>query len=190
MDDIKTDLNDFNQLHPNRKLAVFGVFLFLFIVAILVGIYFTAFKNGASKTADTEVVNNNGNAVLTLAPDAETIKVGDTTTVSILIDGEAVPGVDIAIEYDPASVVISNVKNGDVFEDIIYEANEDGLLSLSSAVLDNDPSLLKTGTLFTFDVEALTAGEHELTFNTTYTKASNAGENRLKSATGVTIIAE
>ena len=103
MDNIQKDVQDFNNLHPNRKLAVFGIVLFIFVLSILVGVYFTQSKgtdNNSDAMTDKDVTSDAGTTTLSLVPASETVKVGEQVKVSVMLSGAAVPATDIVINYD------------------------------------------------------------------------------------------
>ncbi len=191
MDNINQDVQDFHKLHPNRKLAVFGIILFVFIISILIGVYFSKGSfNIGNETTETTIENPEGTTNLTLVPSSETVAPGETITVSVMLDGDAVQAVDVAINFDPALFAASEVTNGDVYDDILRQSVENGQVLVSAAVSPSNPDALNTGELFSFTLEALDAGSTELTFDTDLTITAKNGTNTLQSAQGVTVTAQ
>lgn len=192
MDNINKDVQDFHKLHPNRKLAVFGIILLVFIISILVGVYFSrgSFKFGSQQTTESTISNPEGTTNLTLVPSAESVAPGESITVSVMLDGDPVQAVDVAVNFDPALFAASDITNGDVYGDILRESVENGQVLVSAAVAPSNPDDLKTGELFSFTLEALDAGSTELSFDTDLTITAINGSNTLQSAQGVTITAQ
>lgn len=189
MDNIQTDLKDFNQLHPNRKLAVFGIILFVFILSIFIGVYFS--KSRTQTTTETETPAPTGAVTattgLTLVPSAETVAVGDQIKVSVMLEGEAVQAADVVVKYDPTIFTASTVTNGTAFESIVREEIKDGTVSITAAVSPTAANDLKTGEVFSFTLTALKAGSTELSFDPELTITAKNGVPTLKNAQSVTV---
>ena len=191
MKDVQKDVQEFQNLHPNRKLAVFGIILLVFIISILVGVYFSKGSfNVGQQGPEESVTNPEGTTTLTLVPSAEMVETGESITVSVMLDGDPVQAVDIAVNFDPALFAASNIVNGNIYSDIIRESVENGQVLVSAAVDPNDPDALTTGELFSFTLEAVEAGSSELTFDSELTITAKNGSNTLQSAQGVTITAK
>lgn len=189
MDDVKKDINEFQNLHPNRKLAVFGIVLFVFVLSIIVGIYFSRMSDRAGQDNRQQPEVELGASKLMIVPEAEAVAVGDTITVSVMIEGEAVPITDVVISYDPEVFAASDVANGSVYDSIIRESIENGQIMVTAAVSPSNPDLLRTGEIFTFTLEALKPGTSELTFITDdslkdTTIAAKDGRNTIENAEG------
>lgn len=189
MENVQKDIKDFSNMHPNRKLAVFGIILFVFILSILIGVYFSRNQSSTESTdqverAVTEVTS------LSLVPSSETVAVGETVTVSVMIDGEAVQAADIAVDFDPAVFTASAVTNGDVFDSIVREEITDGTVSITSAVSPTAASELNTGEIFSFTLEAVAAGSSELSFDPELTITAKNGLNTLQETQNIVITAQ
>lgn len=201
MDTLTKDLQDFNKLHPNRKLAVFGLVLFAFVLSILVGIYFSQMKKAGAPSAGTSETQENSNktTMLTLVPSAETVKVGDTVKVSVMLDGEAVPATDIIITYDPSYFAVADrdIVVGTAFKSLPYKKVQNGKIAASAVVDLNNTSDVKTGEVLSFTLEALKSGSSPLGFDINTkddvqkTITSRVGGiDTLKSAQGITVTIE
>lgn len=188
MDNVQTDLKDFNKLHPNRKLAIFGIILFVFVVSILVGIYFT--QNKGTLLNETPVEEIQAGTNLSMVTSSDSVAVGETVTVSVLLEGEAVQAVDVAINYDPNVFTATEVTNGNVYESIVREELSEGQVSITAAVSPSDPTNFATGELFSFTLEAVGAGSSELQFDPELTITAKNGDNTLQNTQGVTITAQ
>lgn len=188
MDNVQTDIKDFNQLHPNRKLAIFGIILFVFVVSILVGIYFTQNKDGGSNDLVEEQIQAGTN--LSMVTSSDTVAVGETVTVTVILEGEAVQAVDAAVNFDPNVFKATEVTNGNVYESIVREDISDGQVSITAAVSPSNPTDFATGELFSFTLEAVGAGSSELQFDPELTITAKNGDNTLQNTQGVTITAQ
>lgn len=190
MDKLQTDLNEFNKLHPNRKLAVMGIILFVFILSILVGVYFTKSgsqtETGATPTP-TGTATEKATTSLSLVPSASAVKVGDMVKVSVMLDGESVQATDVVVKYDPTLFEASAVVNGTIYESIVREEIKDGMVSVTSAVSPTAVDNLKTGELFSFSLKALKAGAAELSFDPELTITAKNGLNTLKATQSVSV---
>lgn len=191
MDNVKKDINQFNELHPNRKLAVFGIILFVFILSILVGIYYSR-SNGLSPIlqtdTDQEAVEETPETFLTIVPSAESVAVGETVDISVMLDGDAVTVADITVTYDPTVFAApSEVVNGTAFASLVREEIEDGMVSVTATVDTSDISSVSTGEVFSFTLEAIGAGSSELNFDLDKTVTAINGDDTLQNAQGITI---
>lgn len=201
MDNLQKDVQDFNNLHPNRKLAVFGIILFIFVLSILVGVYFTQSKTQMSSSDDLMVEKDAQKAdasatTLSLVPSKESVNVGDTVKVSVMLSGEAVPATDIVVEYDPAYFAVSDadIVIGSAFKSIPFKKVANGKISASALVDLNNPSNVQTGEVMSFSLEALKAGSSKLSFDVETEKdvqktitSKVGGIDTLKNAQGTTI---
>lgn len=190
MDNTSSDINDFHTLHPNRKLAVFSIILFLFVVSVAAGVYVAKNSNMAGKN-NVKVEQQSpdeAKATMTVVSDKQSLKVGESATVSVMIADRAVQVADVALTFDPTLLKVSAVTNGDVYDEINYQdLKTPGMILVSSSVNPSSPDELKTGTVLTFQVQALKAGAAELTFNKEKTLAATGGQNFLSTAEGMTI---
>ncbi|OGK38045.1 hypothetical protein A3F32_01260 [Candidatus Roizmanbacteria bacterium RIFCSPHIGHO2_12_FULL_42_10] len=201
MDALSKDLQDFNKLHPNRKLAVFGLVLFVFVLSILIGMYFSQTNRPGSSNSRAGSQNQvtQKTTMLALVPSAETVKVGSTVKVSVMLDGEAVPASDIVVTYDPAyfAVADKDIQVGTAFKSLPYKKVQNGRIAASAIVDLNSPSDVKTGEVLSITLEALKAGSSPLGFDidtkddVQKTITSRIGGiDTLKSAQGTTITIE
>jgi hypothetical protein len=188
MNNVQTDIKEFNQLHPNRKLAVFGIILFVFILSILVGVYFTRSRTQTGTGTDIAPTGSEvATTTLSLLPSAESVGVGETVTVSVMLDGEAVQATDVVVTFDPKVFKATEVTNGSVFESIVRQELEDGKVSVTSAVSPTATTDLKTGELFSFTLEALAPGSTQLTFDPELTITAKNGINTLQDTQSITV---
>lgn len=199
MENIQKDMQDFNNLHPNRKLAIFGIILFIFVLSILVGVYFTQSK-GSMKTdkgnQNTSAKTAEGTTSLSLVPSTTDVKVGSKVKVSIMLSGEAVPATDIAINYDPAFFALSDadILVGSSFKSIPFKKVMNGKIIISTLVDLSKPTEVSAGEVASFTLEALKSGSSMLSFDTEAEKDVHktitsriGGIDTLKTAQGTTI---
>lgn len=192
MKNVQNDLNEFNQLHPNRKLAIFGIILFVFVLSIVVGVYFS--KKSARMNAGTESPLPTSapaeTTALALVPSAETVKVGDTVTVSVMLSGEAVQATDIFVNFDPAVFKATAINNGEVYESLIRQTMEKDHVGITAGLNPSATDNMKTGEVFSFTLEAIAKGSSELAFDPELTITAKNGLNSLKGTQNVTVSVE
>jgi len=190
--DIKSDVQQFHSLHPNKKLAILGIIFIVTISSIFLGVYLNKNNQQQAPTAQqpSETLPSDqetGSTTLSLSPVATSVQVGEETQVSVLLGKSSVQAVDVVVTFDPTMFEASNIVNGDVYEDMLIKKVEDGKVTVSAAVSPNDPTNLKTGTLFTFSLKALKAGSGQIQFDSKKTITAKNGVNTLGSTTPVTI---
>jgi hypothetical protein len=194
MDDISKDMQDFHALHPNNKLAVLGIILVAFIVAFVVGSYINKNKGMFNKNnpVPTEQTQPSGTdtttrTVLTMTPSVETMKVGESATISVDLTSNPVQASDVVITFDPKMFRASDIVNGNVYEDLLINKIQTGRVTVSAAVSPNAPTTMKTGQMFSFKVTALQAGTGTFIFDPKLTITAKNGVNTLGSVQPVTI---
>lgn len=194
MKTVQNDINQFNELHPNRKLAVFGIILFVFVLSIVVGIYFAKKSSGPTTDTGTPLPTSPANTVATtslaIVPSAQTVKVGEKVTVSIMLDGEAVQASDVVVKFDPAVFVASDIKNGSVYDTVVRQTVGKDSVSFTGAVSPTSVDSLKTGEVVTFTLEAIAKGSSELSFDPELTMTAKNGLNTLKGTQNVMLTVE
>lgn len=190
MQNVQTDIKDFTNLHPHRKLAVFGIILFVFVLSILIGVYFSRSQSGQSNNPTSQPQEVADVTTLSLVPSAESLAVGETITVSVMIDGEAVQAVDAAVTFDPTVFTASQIRNGSVYDNLVREVVEEGQVNITAALSSNDLSSLESGELFSFTLEAIAPGTSEISFDPELTITAKNGLNTLQSTQNVVITAE
>ncbi|MBP9797605.1 hypothetical protein KBC70_00475 [Candidatus Woesebacteria bacterium] len=198
MENVQKDMQDFNNLHPNRKLAVFGIILFIFVLSILVGVYFTQSKGTmkTDRTNPTGTVASSKTTTLSLVPSTAEVKVGSQVKVSVMLSGEAVPAADVVVNYDPAFFALSDtdILVGSAFKSIPFKKVENGKIIVSTLVDLSKPTEVNTGEVISFTLEALKPGSSELSFDIEDEKdvhktitSKVGGIDTLKTAQGTTI---
>lgn len=192
MNDAASDMQDFHKLQPDRKLAVIGIMIFVFVFAILVSIYVS--KSGGLTQLTQRVTNPTSQTeqkadatTLSMTSDVTSLSVGNSATVTVNIANNPVQAVDIAVNFDPNMFTASNIVNGTVYADILRSEITDGQVVVSATVSPSDPTDLKTGDVFSFTLEALSAGSGELTFDPELTITAKNGVNTLGTAEGITL---
>lgn len=190
---VTKDIQDFHNLHPNRKLMVFGLILFLFVIAVVGGIMLA---QRGSDTTQTDTTNQqqtqntevaDGQTALSLSASAESVAVGDSVTVTVMLENTPVQATDVAVTYDPTVFEASDIVNGNVYGDILRSEINDGEVLVSAAVSPSNPQDLRTGELFSFTLTALAAGDGTVSFDDVITITALNGTNTLGAANGVTI---
>lgn len=190
MKNVQSDIKEFSNLHPHRKLAVFGIILFVFVLSILIGVYFSRSQDSSTETPIDQTTSVPDITTLALVPSSESVAVGETIEVSVMLDGEPAQAVDVAVLFDPAVFTASNITNGQVYDSIVRESIEDGVVSITAAVSSNEELDLNTGELFSFTLEAVAPGTSELSFDPDLTITAKNGLNTLQSTQSVVITAE
>lgn len=195
MNPMSADMQDFHKLHPNKKLAIFGLLLLVFIVAIGFGIMLN--KKSSSTTgqpAQTEEGTasgqvKQGETVLKMMVDPSDLAVNGKAKVTVTLENTAVQASDIAINYDPKMFKASDIINGTVYDDIL-RSNIDttnGQILVNAAVSAANPQDLRTGEVFSFTLTALQAGNGNLEFDQDLTITAKNGINTLGLAEPVTV---
>ncbi|OGK15392.1 hypothetical protein A3H80_01550 [Candidatus Roizmanbacteria bacterium RIFCSPLOWO2_02_FULL_37_19] len=189
MDDVSKDIKDFHKLNPNRKLAILGIFLFVFVSAILIGVYLSKGKTSLPSLQEgtTQQTQEADKTTLSMTSSATEVAVGDTVTVTVALAQTPVQAVDLVVNFDPTMFKASNVVNGTVYDDILRSEVKDGQVVVSATVSPSDPTNLKTGDVFTFTLQALKAGKGVLEFDPKLTITAKNGVNTLGTAGGATI---
>jgi len=180
-----------NQSHtpqPNKNIALIGIVFFVFAISLIVGLLY-AKKNDTTKMKET-TDQKQGTTQLMIKPQASTLKKGESTQVSVELAGSPSQAADIVITFDSKLLKVSEVTNGNVFPDILKSDIKDNQVTVSSAVDPNNPSNLKTGTIFTFTATALSAGSTSLEFNRNLTITAHTGVNTLGTAEAATILVQ
>ncbi len=189
MNTLQNDVQQFNQLHPHRKLATFGIILFVFVLSVVIGVYYS--KKQSSQTAQpTKMEESTTSTSLALAPSEEIVQVGKTFTVSVLLNGQPVQATDIVINFDKTMFKASNILNGKVYDNLIRQDITDGQVSVTGAVQATANPEMKTGEVFTFTMEALKKGTSELSFDKNLTITAKNGVNTLSGAQNISIQVE
>ncbi len=186
MNTLQNDVQQFNQLHPHRKLATFGIILFVFVLSVVIGVYYSKKQSAQTDTTTTQSESNSTTS-LALAPSAEMTKVGETFTVSVLLNGQPVQATDIVITFDKTMFKASNILNGKVFDNLIRQDITPGMISVTGAVQATANPEMKTGEVFTFTMEALKKGTSELKFDKNLTITAKNGVNTLSNAQNISI---
>jgi hypothetical protein len=170
---------------PNKNIALIGIVFFVFAVSLIMGLLF-AQKGGSSiKKSDQESLK--GSTQLMLKPQVASLNKGESTQVSVELAGSPSQAVDIVITFDPKLLKASDIVNGNVFPDLLRSEIKENQLIVSSAVDPNNPTSLKTGTVFSFTVTAMGSGTASLEFSKDLTITAHSGTNTLGGAEPVTI---
>lgn len=192
MSDVSKDVTDFHKLQADRKLAIIGILVFVFVFAILIGTYMA--KRGGSlltipgKKSETSQTAQNVDATsLTMAANPAQLSVGGTTIVTVSLSQTPVQAVDVIVNFDPKMFRASNIVNGTVYDDILRSEVDNGQVIMSGTVSPSDPTNLRTGDVFSFTLEALATGGGALSFDRDLTITAKNGVNTLGSAEGTKI---
>lgn len=189
------DAQDFHDLHPNRKLAIFGIILFFFVISIVVGIMMARRNSQVVDTTDEQGQTQQagevkqGETALKLMVEPATPSVGDTVKVTVSLENTAVQATDIAINYDPKLFTASDIVNGTAYDSIL-KSNIDvakGQVLVNSSVSASNPQDLRTGDVFSFTLKTLKAGSGKLEFDQDLTITAKNGINTLGLAEPVSI---
>lgn len=187
---IQGDVQQFHTLHPQKKLKALAIIAVIFVVSIAAGLYFANKSNMSKAPQQAAPETAEGMSQLTILPEAQTVTKGQTTQVQVLINKTGAQAADVVIDYDPKVVEITNIVNGDVFPDMLRSQIENGQVAVSAAVDPNNPTDVKTGTLFSFTLKGLAAGAANLTFNKDLTITATNGVNTLGGTESITITVE
>lgn len=125
-------------------------------ILVLLAIPFTVYSQPrVGSTAATQQYS----AALLLSPTQETVILGETFEVSILLEtGEAkIDGVDAVLRYNPGVLKVVKLEKGGLFEEYVYEKVDEvkGEIHLSGVTFDPRS---KTGTFGTILFEPLREG--------------------------------
>lgn len=170
---------------PNRNIALIGIVFFVFAVSLIMGLLI-AQKDKSPKNNIAEE-NQLGSTQLMLKPQAVSLQKGESTQVMVEIAGSPSQAADVVITFDPKLLKASEIVNGNVFPDLLRSEIKENQLVVSSAVDPNNPTNLKTGTVFSFTITAMDSGTATLEFNKDLTITAHSGTNTLGTAESVTI---
>ncbi len=158
MNTMQNDLNQLKGLPTQKKTVILLLIGFLFIASVVVGSLMS--RNKADKTATTTQeqagtdTQTAPSTTLTLSPAETTLKVGQSTTMTVDLASVPVAATDIVIAFDQEIFTVSDVKNGNVFARVIRNKVEEGKLVFSASVDPNDAENLKEGKVLTFKLTA------------------------------------
>ncbi|OGK14263.1 hypothetical protein A3H80_01580 [Candidatus Roizmanbacteria bacterium RIFCSPLOWO2_02_FULL_37_19] len=129
------DVRDFTTLSPQVKFLLSIQLIILFILSILVGVLFSPkFK---AQVQQQNVIQpslvEEQTATLSFEPKDIILKSGEEKSVSILLSGKPASAVDIVLSYDPTLLQITNMTNGDVFDQEIINKQSRGKIQFSAA---------------------------------------------------------
>ncbi len=186
-DTIKQDLNEFNKLDQNRKMAVIAIIFGLFVISIIVGANLTRNGNNqnTANTTTAELENAKPSTTVALSPAKETLKAGQTTKVEVTLSKLPVSAADIVLTYDPKLVTVSGVTNGTVFPKVLNLKNDAGKITYNASLSEGNPTDRKEGVLFSFTITPkASSGTVMIDFDHTKTITAINGENTLGSTVG------
>ncbi len=190
METVQTDVQQFNQLHPHRKLAIFSIILFVFVVSVAVGVYYSKSTSAPKESATDSQTDPTSSTILSLIPSEEVLKVGDTFTITVLLSGKPAQASDVFVNFDPAMFSASQVVNGKVYASLFRQDIKDGVVSASGAVEPVAQPEMRTGELFTFTLKALKKGTSDITLDKSKTLTAVNGANTLSKVENITIKVE
>lgn len=170
---------------PNKNIALIGIIFFVFAISLVMGLLFA--QKGGSALKNTEKDALQGTTQLIIKPQVTSLKIGESTQISVELSGSPSQAADIVITFDPKLVKASEIVNGTVFPDILRSEITDSQLVVSAAADPNNPTDLKAGTLFSFTLTAVGAGEASLAFNKDLTITAHSGSNTLGTAEPVSV---
>lgn len=165
---MQNDLNQLKTLPTQKKTVILLLIGFLFIASVVVGSLMSRNKSSDTTSMKKDSTNTGTGAqvapstTLTLSPAETTLKVGQSTTMTIDLASVPVAATDIVLSFDPEVLTISDVKNGDVFARVIRNKVEEGKLVFSASVDPNNAENLKLGKVVTFKVTAKKVAESSL----------------------------
>lgn len=187
METVQTDVQQFNQLHPHRKLAIFSIILFVFVVSVAVGVYYSKRTEDSKKVTTESEVNPTASTILSLIASEEVVKVGDTFTVTVLLSGKPAQAADIAVAFDSSMFAASNIVNGKVYNSLFRQNIADGMVTVSGNVEPVAQPEMKTGELVTFTLKALKKGTSEVSIDRAKTVTAVNGADTLSKVENITI---
>jgi hypothetical protein len=191
---MSSDMQEFHNLHPNKKLTIFALIILVFIASIVFGIMIN--KRGskvANTPSETEKTSTGqvkqGETALKMMVDPSSMAVNGTAKVTVMLENTAVQATDIAVNYDPTMFTATDIINGTVYDDIL-RSNIDttkGQVLVNAAVSAGNPQDLRTGDVFSFTLKALKSGSGKLEFDQDLTITAKNGINTLGLAEPITI---
>ena len=194
---LSKDIKDFSNLDPQKKMIVAGIVLLLFIGSIFVGAYLS---RGSAPTPDVNnprTTDQQAPNVPTKKPSTalkiegqNTMKIGQTQTISVILSNIAVTASDIVVSFDPEIFTVLNVKNGIVFPKVIQNKINatDGMIIFSGSVDPSNPNDLKQGEVMSFTIKANKEAKASLLqLNRDETITAINGENTLGLTSGLSI---
>lgn len=135
-------------------------------------------------------VNSKGTTWLTIKPNTTSLTKGQAIRVDVVIEGEGVQAAAVSLTYDPKVLAISDIKNGNVFAQIVSQKIEAGSVMVITDVGGQSRAASKTGTVFSFIVTGVAPGLAELTFDPKTTKTALRGGNTLKNLQSASIVVQ
>lgn len=190
MEGISSDVQQFQALESHRKLAVFGILTLVFIVAIGIGLYMSKSKFFPQTSQQAGQEEMGDKTSITLSPATQTATVGQTVSITVMIDKNPAPVTDVVLTFDPTVLELVSTTNGEVYEALITPKVKPGPgeVFVSAAVPPTSTTQISTGVMATVSFKTLkSAGSTSIGFDTTKTIAAQSGINRIGKTQGATI---
>lgn len=189
---VRKDVKDFFTLTPQVKFLLVIQLIVLFILSILIGIVFSPkFKESVLHQSVPGVTPDDAaeKAVrLALLPQTKFMKPGEEATFYVTISGDPAYAVDTVLKYDPLSLSVSSVENGDVFDRVVLNEVKSGTITFSAVYDPGKAAFKKEGIVLKFKAKALKKTEETIIhFDMKQTIAAQDGKNILKTAEPATL---
>jgi len=203
MNKIIEEFNQLKKMSNEKKVLLIVFFFILFIISLRLGKILSQSPKPTivptvstpSEVKKTPLINQQITPTLgvpatklALSPSNLNLKIGEEKTISLMLSELPVTVLTVNLKYDPTTLELSDLKNGDIFRRLIQNKIESGKLTYTSAVNLEEVTSLKEGVAFTFKIKALKEIDNTtIEIDNTETQAALDGANRLGSTTNATI---
>lgn len=176
------------KLDSHTKVSIFFFVLSLFLASVVIGSSLTKTTISTLPTPTPAIQTPHAN--LTVAASSNSLKVGENTSVTVMLENTPVSAADIVLTYDPAILTVSNIKLGQVFSKLAKKVVSKGKVLVSASVNPTNIHNLKTGVVFSFRVNAKSTGTSSISFDRVATITAIDGQNILGDTTNAVFTVE
>lgn len=184
---IRQDLGDFGSLSPQIRFLLLFQLVILFVISLLIGLLFSPGFGGQKVVHKTQSSKGrlqnyatlaSSQTLVSITPSDVVLKIGETQTFSVVIEGQTVPTADIVIVYDPKTFIITDVKKADIFDRVIVNEVKPGEIHYSASF--SPDTTAQQGTMFTFAARAIKkTQETKIVIDKKQSITARVGENTL-----------
>lgn len=163
MVDLRKDLSELKKMDRQQKLMLTAVFLGMFLLSFAGGVFLQTRQKAIPTPVRTTVQEPTVTPTPTpettfaISPAKQPLTVGDPISVAVQLFGKPADTVAVRLNYDPAVFAADNLENGELFTNVLKEEIEKGTIRYAASLDLATREATKTGTLFTFELEPLTA---------------------------------
>lgn len=187
---VTDELSSLVKLDIQRKAVLVTLLITLFVIGILISaIIFRKEPVVVPKgSANPPVYTVTGavspvvkkTATVSLVSATQTVRVGESTNLSVVLSGEGIQVYDVVLTYDPVVFRAEDIEFDPQFPQHLQQSIESGKISVSAAVGAQKPPKSATGKLFSLTLTALSPSSgSKVAVAALESQVAKAGENVL-----------